>query len=149
MVDQLVFFNKLAFNKRIGNRKFSQALIRREYKVSRLFKRLERQYYGASRKRQIVADSCRQFLTILNSCSYMTRRLYKTLSGATLLLFSFLQLQILVYRQSNRTGLRDPLAVLVPQLTKSLIVKSVVFFLAVYQFPREKYLENNITIIIT
>ena len=38
----------------------------------------------------IVADNRRQFLTVLNSRSYVTRRLYKTSSGATLLLFSFL-----------------------------------------------------------
>ena len=43
-------------------------------------------------------------------------------SGATLCLFSFLQLQILVYRQSNRIGSRPPLTVLVSRLTKSLII---------------------------
>jgi len=37
----------------------------------------------------IVVDNCRQFLTVLDSCSYITRQLYKTLSGATLLLFFF------------------------------------------------------------
>ena len=68
--------------------------------------------------RQIAAN-CRH---VIASCRYVTRRLYITSSGATALLLSFLQLQILVYRQSNYIDLRDPLAVHISQLTKSLIV---------------------------
>ena len=67
------------------------------------------QYYGTGKLPQIAVD-----------CGYVMRGSYKTSSGAALLLLSFLQLWILVYRQSNRTGLRDPLAVLVPRLTESL-----------------------------
>ena len=51
-----------------------------------------RKCYGAGGKRWIVADNRRQFLTVLDSRSHVTRRSYKTSSGATLLLFSFLQL---------------------------------------------------------
>ena len=35
------------------------------------------------------------------------------------------RLDILVYRQSNRTGLRDPCAVLVPRLTESLTISKL------------------------
>ena len=74
-----------------------------------------------------IADSFLRFQTV---AVHVTRRSYKTLSGATLPFLSFLQLWILVYRQSNRTGLRVPLAVLVPRLTESLTNLSAVFTLA-------------------
>ena len=61
--------------------------------------------------------NCRQ---IAANCRHMTRGLYITSSGAAALLLSFLQLQILVYRQSNCIDLRDPLAVLISRLTESL-----------------------------
>ena len=64
----------------------------------------------------------RWWKTVLVNCHYVTRGLYIALSGASVLPLSFLQLWILVYRQSNRIGLRDPLAVLVPRLTESLTV---------------------------
>ena len=54
------------------------------------------------------------------NCRHVTRGLYITSSGAAALPLSFLQLQILVYRQSNCTDLRDPLAVLMSRLTESL-----------------------------
>ena len=70
--------------------------------------------------------NCRQITVncryIMASCRHMTRGLYITSSGAAALLLSFLQLQILVYRQSNCIDLRDPLTVLMSQLTKLLIL---------------------------
>ena len=86
--------------------------------------------YG-SRLQRIIADSFRQSWIVLQyqqiaaDCGHVTQRLYKILSGAALLLLSFLQLWILVYRQSNCTGLRDPLAVLVPRLTELLTITLV------------------------
>ena len=73
-------------------------------------------YYGTSKLLQIAVD-----------CGYITRRSYITLSGATCPSFSFSLALDPRLQTTNRIGLRVPLAVLVPRLTKSLTLTILQF----------------------